>query len=145
MVKCAQGGRCPLNEWLRFLIAFVVVCHGITYAMFGFLGPRQMKEWLGTSRILGRMLTANRLNAAIPIAHVVAGVAVITAGIAIAVAPLVPGMWSPLAIVGGVASLAAFSTFWDGRPRYLVQEGGIGLGLSVILLVGALVAPRAFS
>jgi hypothetical protein len=134
-----------MNEWLRYLIAFVVACHGITYLMFGFLGPRQMKEWMGTSRILGPVLTANRLHAVIPVVHVVAGVAVMATGLAIALAPLVPGLWPPLAVLGGVASIAAFAAFWDGRPKYIVQEGGIGLGLSAILLTAALALPGVFS
>jgi hypothetical protein len=134
-----------MNEWLRYLIAFVVACYGITYFMFGFLGPRQMKEWKGTSRILGPVLSADRLHAVIPVVHVVAGAGVLATGIAIALAPLVLGVWPPLAILGGIASIAAFAAFWDGRPKHIVQEGGIGLGISLIRLMGALTLPGAFS
>jgi hypothetical protein len=134
-----------MNEWLRYLIAAVVACHGLTYLMFGFLGPRQMKDWLGTSRILGPVLSASRLRTAIPVVHVLAGAAIIATGIAIALAPLMPALWPPLAILGGVASIAAFGAFWDGRPKYIVQEGGIGLGLSLILLIVAVAIPGIFS
>jgi hypothetical protein len=134
-----------MNEWLRYLIAFVVLCHGITYFMFGFLAPREMKDWLGTSRILGPVLTASRLRAVIPVVHVVAGVAIIGTGIAMALAPLVAGLWPPLAILGGIASIAAFTAFWDGRLKYIIEEGGIGLGLSLVLLIVALAFPGIFN
>jgi hypothetical protein len=134
-----------MNEWVRYLIAFVVACHGITYLLFGFLGPSQMKEWKGESWILGPVLSASRIRAAVLVVHVIAGLAIIASGIAIAFAQQVPGLWRPLAVFGGVASIAAFAAFWDGRPKHIVQEGGIGLGLSVILLMAALALPGIFS
>lgn len=134
-----------MNEWLRYLIAVVIACHGITYVMFGFLGPRAIKDWEGTSRILGGFLNASRAHAVVPAAHATAGLAIIATGVAIAFAPQAPGLWPILAVLGGVASIAAFAAFWDGRPTYIVQEGGIGLGLSAALFVVALALPGIFS
>ena len=51
-----------------------------------------------------------------------------------AVAPLVPGWWRPLAVVGAGIGIAAFAVFWDGQTRLLFEEGAIGVVVSAILL-----------
>ena len=132
-----------MNDWWRYLLAFIIACHGLTYLLFGFLGPAAIKEWSG-SRILGRVLSVRQIHLAIPVAHVVAGVAIMAAAIAIAFVPAAPAWWVFLALVGGVGSIAAFAAFWDGRAENIVQEGGIGLGLSLTLVVVALAFPGAF-
>jgi hypothetical protein len=81
----------------------------------------------------------------VPVLHVIAGVAILASAVAIAFASSGTGWWSPLAIVGTVAGLAGFAVFWDGQTRLLVEEGAIGAGLSLILLMGAIALPRAFS
>jgi hypothetical protein len=68
----------------------------------------------------------------------------IAVAVAIALAPLIPGWWRPLAIVGSFAGLAGFAAFWDGQGQLLVQEGVIGVALSLILLSVAIAVPKAF-
>ncbi len=63
---------------------------------------------------------------------------ILTCAVAVALAPSAPGWWFPLAILGSVLGIAAFAAFWDGRLRYIVDEGGVGLGASIVLLIGAL-------
>lgn len=127
-----------MTAWLRYGIAFVIACHGLTYAMFGFLAPAQLRQWSGTSRLLGTVLGAERVRAAVPVIHLVAGVFVIAAAAALAFAPSASFGWRPLAVIGAVSGLAAFAVFWDGQVKYIVEEGGIGAGLSMVLLVAAL-------
>src|SRR5659263_572206 len=42
-----------MTAWLRYLIAFVVGCHGFTNIPFGLLVPARLIEWQGRSRLLG--------------------------------------------------------------------------------------------
>ena len=133
-----------MTPWLRYLIAFIIGAHGFTYIPFGLLVPRQMKQWRGTSRLLGRVLDPGQVRTAVPVLHVMAGVVILACAAAVALAPSAPGWWFPLAILGSVLGIAAFATFWDGQLRYIVAEGGVGLGASIVLLIGALALQAAF-
>lgn len=130
--------------WLRFVIAFVVLCHGIAYLPYGFVPGQVVKEWKGRSQLLGGVLTPDKVHASVPVLFVMAGAAMIAVAAAIALAPLIPGWWRPLAIAGSVAGLAGFAAYWDGQGRLLVQEGVIGAALSLILLTVAIAVPKAF-
>lgn len=131
-----------MTPWLRYLIAFVVFCHGFIYLRFL---PDALKAWGGRSWLLGGTLTHNRLKALVLALHVIAGSATLAAGVAIGWASSAPGWWRPLAIVGAAAGIAGFAVFWDGETERLVREGGIGAVVSLILLVSAIAFPRAFS
>jgi len=133
-----------MTPWLRYLIAFIIGAHGFTYIPFGLLVPRQMKQWRGTSRLLGRVLDPGQVRTAVPVLHVMAGVVILACAAAVTLAPSAPGWWFPLAILGSVLGIAAFATFWDGQLRYTVAEGGVGLGASIVLLTGALALQAAF-
>jgi hypothetical protein len=39
--------------------------------------------------------------------------------------------------------IAAFAVFWDGQTKYLFREGAVGAVISLILLVSAMLFPRA--
>ena len=130
--------------WLRFVIAFVVFCHGIAYLPYGFVPGQVVKEWKGSSQLLGSVLTPDRVHVAVQVLFLTAGAAMCAVAVAIALAPWVPGWWRPLAIVGSVAGLAGFAAFWDGQGHLLVQEGVIGVALSLILLSVAIAVPKAF-
>ena len=52
-----------MTPWLRYLIAFVVGCHGFTYIPYGGYVVPTLKEWRGSSWLLGAALTDGRLKA----------------------------------------------------------------------------------
>jgi|SRR5450756_1475628 len=133
-----------MTAWLRYLIAFVVGCHGFTNIPFGLLVPARLIEWQGRSRLLGGAVSGDRLNTLVRALHLVAGAAILSCAAAIAVAPSAPGWWRPLAIVGAAIGLGAFVVFYDGQARLLVVEGAIGAVASLILLVTAIAIPEAF-
>jgi len=133
-----------MTAWLRYLIAFVVGCHGFTHVPFGLLVPARLIEWQGRSRLLGGAVSGDRLNTLVRALHLVAGAAILSCAAAIAVAPSAPGWWRPLAIVGAAIGLGAFVVFYDGQARLLVVEGAIGAVASLILLVTAIAIPEAF-
>lgn len=67
-------------------------------------------------------------------------VATLACAATIGFAPLVPGWWRPLAINGATVGIDGFVVFWDGQTRLLVEEGGIGALVSLILLGSAIVS-----
>lgn len=133
-----------MAPWLRYLIAFVVFCHGFIYVRIGSTLPGAIKEWRGTSWLLGHTITGDRLNRLIVWLHVTAGMATMACAFAIALSPAMLA-WRPLAFVGAAIGLVAFAAFWDGQPQFLAQEGAIGGIVSLLLLAAAIALPRAFS
>jgi hypothetical protein len=130
--------------WLRFLLAFLVFCHGFVYIRIGSVLPDPVQGWRGTSWLLGDTLTGNRLNATVIGLHVVAGIATLACAAAIVLAPTVPDWWRFLALASGLLGLAAFAVFWDGQVQLLFEEGALGALLSVALLLMAMAFPTAF-
>jgi hypothetical protein len=49
-----------MTPWLRYLIAFVVFCHAFIYVRIGSALPGSIKEWNGTSWLLGNAVTDDR-------------------------------------------------------------------------------------
>ena len=131
--------------WLRYLIAFVVACHSLVYILYGFMIPSKIKEWNGTSWVLRTTVTGDRLKKLMLILHVAAGIGTIACAIAIAIAPLISGLWPPLAIIGASIGIVGFIMFWDGQVKFLVQEGLIGASISLAILLTAVLFPVAFN
>jgi hypothetical protein len=134
-----------MKPWLRYLIAFVVVGHGFIYLAFG-MGriPDALKNWKGTSWLLGQAITGDRLKALAFGLSFAAGIATMVCGVAVAVAGSFHGLWRSLAMVGGALGIAVFAVFWDGQKEQLVSQGVIGVPVSAVLLLCAILFPRAF-
>jgi len=130
--------------WMRLVIAVLVFAHGVAYLPYGFVPGEVVKEWKGSSRLLGRVLTSDSVHTDVRVLFLTAGAAMVAVAVAIALDPWVPGWWRPFAILGSLAGIAGFATFWDGQRRLLVKEGVIGLALSLVLLSVAVALPRAF-
>jgi hypothetical protein len=133
-----------MTPWLRYLIAFVVGCHGFIYVRIGPVIAGTVKEWRGSSWLLGSAVTDGRLKALVIALNVIAGITTLACAVAIGFAPSLPGWWRPLAIGGGAVGIAAFAVFWDGQTQLLFQEGAVGAVISLILLVSAMAFPLAF-
>ena len=133
-----------MSPWVRYLIAFVVFCHGFIYVRIGSVLPGPVKEWRGSSWLLRSAVTGDQFHALVVGLHVVAGIATLACAVAIGLAPSVPGWWRPLAIGGAAVGIAAFAVFWDGQTRLLFEEGAIGAMVSLILLASAIAFPQVF-
>lgn len=131
-----------MSPSVRYLIAFVVACHGFIYIPLLFV-PEMLKGWRGRSWLLGGALTGARLRVVLAALHVGAGVLILASGVAIGLAAWAPGWWRPLAIAGAALGIAGFALFWDGQRVRVVEEGGIGAAISLILLVSAVALPGA--
>jgi hypothetical protein len=132
-----------MTPWMRLLIAFIVFGHGFIYIRIGSLLPDPITEWQGRSWLLGSAVTGDRLTMLAIGLHVVAGIATIACALAIGFAPSLPGWWPPLAIASAALGVAAFAVFWDGQTQLLLEEGAVGVVVSLILLAMA-VWPAAF-
>lgn len=130
-----------MTAWVRVLVALLVFGHGFIYIRIGSILPSPIKEWKGTSWLLGSAVRDGRLTALVVAQHVMAGIAIVASALAIGFAPSVPGWWRPLAVIGSVLGIGAFAVFWDGQTELLFKEGVAGAVLSMIFLAIALVFP----
>jgi hypothetical protein len=133
-----------MASWLRYLIAFVVGCHGFTYVLYGFIIPTKITMWKGSSWLLRNTIKGDRLRKLVLVLHIAAGILTFACGVAIAIAPLAPELWQPLGIVGAAIGIIGFMVFWDGQTKFLVDEGLIGASTSLALLLIVIVLPGAF-
>lgn len=111
-----------MTPWLRYLIAFVVFCHGFICVRIGSALPGPIKEWNGSSWFLGSAVTDDRLRTLVVGLHVIAGLATLACAVAIGLVPSVPGWWRPLAIGGAALGITAFAVFWDGQTQFLFRK-----------------------
>ncbi len=130
-----------MRPWLRYLVAFIVFCHGFVYVRIGAVLPGPIKEWKGRSWLLRNAVTDDRLVAVVRGLHVIAGIAILACAAAIA---FVPDWWRPFAMVGGGVGLVAFAVFYDGQPQFLFEEGVVGVAVSFVLFAWAMLFARAF-
>lgn len=126
-----------MPSWLRYVLAFVVFAHGFVYARVGAVLPRDIPRWSGRSRLLGSALTGQGLIVLSRALHVTAGILILACAVALA---FEHPSWRGLAVAGSVVGLVAFAVFWDGQVTFLAEEGVIGVGASLALLVWALLA-----
>lgn len=134
-----------MDPLLRYVIAFVVAAHGLTYIPFGLLVPGRLEGWRGRSWLLGDAVSSDAFGTLVVVLHVMAGIAIFLCACSIAFAPSYPGLWRPLGVLGATSGLAAFIVFWDGQPRLVVEEGAVGALISLMLLVSAVAFGGAFA
>jgi hypothetical protein len=138
-------GAASMKPWLRYLFALLIGVHGCIYFAFG-MGriPEPFKGWRGTSWLLGSAITGDRLKALTFGLSRVAGIATLTCALAVAFARAPHGLWPPLAMTGAAFSIAVFAVFWDGQTGQLVNQGVIGVAVSAVLFLSAILSPRMF-
>jgi len=134
-----------MKPWLRYMIALVICGHGFIYVRFGLGGlPDALKDWKGTSWLLGGTITGDRLKTFAFGLSLVAGIATLACGVAVAFAGSSHGLWRPLAMIGAAFGIVFFAVFWDGQTERLVKQGVIGVAVSALLLLSAVLFPRVF-
>ena len=133
-----------MSPWLRYLIAVIVFCHGFIYLRIGPTIADTLKEWKGTSWLLGGAVTASQLKTLVLTVNVIAGIVTLACAVAIAFAPSLPGWWRPLALSSAAVGVTAFAVFWDGQRQLLLEEGAIGALVSLALFVVAIAFPQTF-
>lgn len=133
-----------MSPWVRYLIAFIIFCHGFIYLRIGPTIADTLKEWKGSSWLLGSVVTNGSLKTLIVTLNVLAGLVTLACAVAIAFAPSLPGWWRPLAFGSAIVGVIAFAVFWDGQRQFLFEEGAIGALVSLALFGVAMAFPQAF-
>lgn len=133
-----------MTPWFQYLAAFLLFCHGFVYVRIGSMLPAPIKDWNGSSWLLGNSITTSQLTKLSIGLHVIAGITTLACAASIGLPSLFPGWWRPLAIAGSVAGIVAFAVFWDGQTRLLFDEGGLGALISLFVLMGAFAFRTAF-
>lgn len=130
---------------VRYLAGAFVALHGLVYLATPLTGlsERVFQGWTGTSILLGSALGSDVLRSLSAWFWILAGVGLMAAGGAIVFTSFVPGVWRPLAIGAAVVGVASFLIFWDGQIALFVNQGGIGLVISVVIAAAAFSFPKA--
>ncbi len=92
----------------------------------------------------GHAISGDRLKALAFGLSLVAGIATLACGVAIVFAGSFPGLWRPLAMIGAAIGILFFAVFWDGQTKLLVNQGVIGVAVSAVLFLSAILFPRVF-
>jgi hypothetical protein len=133
-----------MKPWMEYLIVFVLFCHGFVYVRIGAMLPAPVKGWNGRSWLLGEWIANSQLTRVSVWLHVIAGIVLLACAVAIGLPSLFAGWWRPLAVAGALLGIVAFAVFWDGQTGLLVDEGGLGALISLLVLIGAVAFPNAF-
>jgi len=131
----------PLVLLARYVIALAVARHGITYLVCPTQVGRVSEAWRGSSWLLGTTITGKPLKTLTIVLWAIAGVGFIVTGTAIAFTPLLLGSWRPLAIGASSVAVLSFAAFWDGQMALFASQGGIGMLISVVIFINAIVLP----
>jgi hypothetical protein len=91
-------------------------------------------------RLLGNAITGDRLKALAFGLSLIAGIATLACGVA--VAGSFHGLWRPLAMIGAAFGIVFFAVFGDGQTERLVNQGVIGVAVSALLALSAILFPR---
>lgn len=126
-----------ITPWLRYLITFLIVCHGYVYIPLGtfMLDIDKQKEWRDHSWLFGKNATQDRLKSFIRITHILTGIVIVSGGIVFGFSYSRMELWRTLLIVGSIAGIVVFTIFWDGQVRFIFREGGLGVFINLLILV----------
>lgn len=132
-----------MNPWFRYALAVVIAIHGFVYinAARGVLPIYE--GWQGRSWLLGDAVTGEALKRLAVTLWAIGGIGLVATALFIAFAPSAQLAWRPLAVIACAIGILSFFVFWDGQSQHLVAQGGVGVVVSLIVLLAALVFPRA--
>ncbi len=116
-----------------------IAAHGLVYLATPLttLSQTVFQGWKGSSALLGSSLGADALKSVTTWMWIVAGVGLVAAAITIIFTSLLPGAWRPLAISASLIGVASFIVFYDGQTQLFVNQGGVGLVISLAIAGGA--------
>ncbi len=136
-----------MDIWTRYLIGLFVAAHGFVYfaTPLTALSQNIFQGWTGSSLLLGTTLASDSLKSVTTWLWVLAGIGLVAAAATIVFTSALPGVWRPLAIGASIAGVASFIIFYDGQAEQFVNEGGVGLIISLVIAGGALKFSHAFS
>jgi hypothetical protein len=135
-----------MEAWLRVIIGLFIAAHGLVYVVAPFtpMAPGISQGWKGSSAVLGTAFSSDNLKSLTVGLWVLAGIGLLAAAATIIFTSLVPGLWRPLAIGASLVGIASFIVFFDGQAQQFVNQGGIGMIISLGIAGAASAFPQAF-
>ncbi len=130
----------------RYIVGLFVAAHGFVYFATPLtdLSQNTFQGWTGSSLVLGTTLTSDALKSVTAWLWILAGIGLVAAAATIIFTSVLPGVWRPLAVGASVAGVASFVVFYDGQAQQFVNEGGVGLIISLVIAASALKFSHAF-
>jgi hypothetical protein len=126
----------------RTVAGVFLVLHGFVHAWYVVLAQELVPYepamgWTGRSWALTSWLGEPTAHMVATVWYGLAGIAFVVGGIAVLAQA---AWWRPALAVASIISALAITVFWDGNGEMLMQKGVIGLVISLVTLVVALVA-----
>ena len=126
----------------RTVAGVFLVLHGLVHAWYVVLAQELVPfeaamGWTGRSWALTSWLGEPTTRMIATVWYGLAGIAFVVGGIAVLAQA---AWWRPALAVASIISALAITVFWDGNGEMLMQKGVIGLAISLVTLVVALVA-----
>jgi len=126
----------------RTVAGVFLVLHGLVHAWYVVLAQELVPfeaamGWTGRSWALTSWLGEPTAHMVATVWYGLAGIAFVVGGIAVLAQA---AWWRPALAVASIISALAITVFWDGNGEMLMQKGVIGLVISLVTLVVALVA-----
>ena len=122
---------------LRYLIAFVIGSHGVAYLMYASQSGKVLEGWAGQALLLGSVFSGRRLETLAVTLWAVAGIGLLCTAVAFGLWSSGSDYWRSIAVGASLVSIASFAVVWDGRAVGFAPEGGIGMIISAIILLGS--------
>ncbi len=126
----------------RTLAGVFLVLHGLVHGWYVVLAQKLVPYepamgWTGRSWALTSWLGEPTTRMVATVWYGLAGITFVVGGIAVLAQA---AWWRPALAVASIISALAITVFWDGSGEMLMHKGVIGLAISLVTLVVALVA-----
>lgn len=126
---------------LRFIIGAFIVLHGLVHLLYSGQSWRLFElqpgmVWPEGSWAFSKFLGDEATRLLASISCVLAAISFVAGGTGIFVRQ---AWWRPVVVGGAAFSAVIFILFWDGELHKLDDKGGIGLLISIALLVAVLI------
>jgi hypothetical protein len=140
MIQPKWNGNTEWNDMLNIIVGVIVALHGLVHLLYAGQSLRKLElvpgmTWPDGSWALSTLLgdAATRTLAAVVLTLI--GLCLAAGGIGIAFNK----GWSPPLVVGAAASsIVVYLLLWDGALRGLDTKGGVGMLISLLILVAVL-------
>ncbi|HUZ01703.1 MAG TPA: hypothetical protein VMU89_15245 [Thermomicrobiaceae bacterium] len=125
---------------MRIIIGTILLLHGLVHLLYVGQSARLFElqaglVWPNGAWAFARLLEDNATRMLASVSYAVAAIGLVVAGIAVI---LSPAWWRPAAVAAAAFSAVIIMLFWNGRMKWLAEQGGIGLLIDLVILLALL-------
>ncbi len=126
---------------LRLVIGIFLVLHGLVHLLYAGQSARlfELQEglaWPNDSWSFAPILGDETTRTLASVTYVVLAAGFIAGGVGLL---LKQGWWNPVVVIAAIGAVLFTLLFWDGKAQMLDDKGGIGLLISLAILLSMLV------